>query len=306
MEKKKKINLTIGLSDLHFGHSNCLYETLQYCVDELVKKINLLKLEYELNKVFLILNGDVVSGTFVYRNQYLESQVQKNESIILGGAYLVYIIIKKIEEATKIPTKTFITIGNHEGWFKPHPENFSLGIARRLVSYGIDCRYVSSYLILNIGYGFENIEYNLCALHSWGGADYSAISPSVIRELTRAHSQMATYQRIIIDRFLVGHTHWLEIDRNVLGITVDVTGGFQLWEKTVSIRESGLVYYTIDEDGNFTVNKVSGLRKQIEEGKSQQLNTNNLRYVADLIDEGIQFEIDIGLLKESIEGLELR
>jgi len=117
---------------------------------------------------------------------------------------------------------------------------------------------------------------------------------------------MATYQRIIIDRFLVGHTHWLEIDRNVLGITVDVTGGFQLWEKTVSIRESGLVYYTIDEDGNFTVNKVSGLRKQIEEGKSQQLNTNNLRYVADLIDEGIQFEIDIGLLKESIEGLELR
>ena len=305
MTGKKKINITIGLSDLHFGHENCLYKTLQFCVAGVIKKIEMIKEEHDLNDVFIILNGDVVSGTFVYRNQYLESQIQKNETILLGGAYLVYTIIKKIEQITEIPTKVFITIGNHEGWFKPHPENFSVGIARRLSSYGINCRYVSSYLILNIAHGLEK-EYNVCALHSWGGADYSAVSPSVIRELTRAHSQLATYKRIIIDRFLVGHTHWLEIDRNVLGITVDVTGGFQLWEKTVSIRESGLVYYTFDEDGNFSVNKVSGLKKQLEESRNQGLNTKNMRYVSDLIDEGINYELEIGLLKEPIEGLELK
>lgn len=301
----KKINITIGLSDLHFGNENCLYETLHNCIDELINKLEKLKNTHKINNVFLILNGDIVSGTFVYRNQYLESQVQKNETIILGGSYLVYTIVKKIEEIIEIPIKIFITIGTHEGWFKPHPENFSVGISRRLVSYGLDCRYVSSHLILNIAHGFEN-EYIVCAFHSWGSADYSAVSPSVIRELTRAHSQMATLRRIIIDRFLVSHTHWLEIDRNVLGITVDVTGGFQKWGKTVSTRETGLVYYIVDEDGNFEVNKISGMKFQIQEEKSQNLNNKNLRHVYQLIDEGIKHEIDIGLLKEPEEGLEIK
>ena len=300
----KKINITIGLSDLHFGSENCLYETLQYCIDELIKKLKEIKKNREINNVFLILNGDIVSGTFVYRNQYLESQVQKNESIILGGSFLVYKIVKKIEEVVEMPIKIFITIGTHEGWFKPHPENFSVGISRRLVAYGLDSRYASSHLILNIAHGFEN-EYIVCAFHSWGSADYSSASPSVIRELTRAHSQLSTYQRIIIDRFLLSHTHWLEIDRHVLGVNFDVTGGFQKWGKTVSTRETGLLYYIIDEDRNFEVNKVSGMKQQIQEEKKQNLNNKNLRYVYKLINEGIKHEIDIGLLKEPEEGLEL-
>lgn len=303
-KKMKKINICIGLSDLHFGNENCLYETLHYCIDELLTKLEKLKNEHEINNVFLILNGDIVSGTFVYRNQYLESQVQKNETIILGGAYLVYTIVEKIEELLGISIKVFITIGTHEGWFKPHPENFSVGVSRRLVSYGVDCRYAATHLLLNIAHGFEN-EYIVCAFHGWGSADYSSASPSVIRELTRAHSQVAKYRRIIIDRFLLSHTHWLELDRTVLGVTFDVTGGFQKWGKTVSTRETGLLYYIVDEDGNFEVNKVSGMKHQLIEEKAQSLNTNNLRYVYELIEEGIKHEIDIGLLKEPEEGLEL-
>lgn len=304
-EKKKKINICIGLSDLHFGHENCLYETLQYCIDKLIGELEEIKDKHEINELFLILNGDVVSGTFVYRNQYLESQVQKNETILLGGAYLVYTIVNKIEEAMGMQIKIFMTIGTHEGWYKSHPENFTVGISRRLISYGLDSRYVSEYLILNIAHGLGIDNYNVCAFHSWGSADYSAASPSVIRELTRAHSQLSTHRGIIINRFLLGHTHWLEVDRNVLGVCFDVTGGFQKW-KTVSIRECGLLYYIIDEEGNFEVNKVSGLKKQLEEEKSQNLNTKNSRYVANLIDEGIKHEIDIGLLKEPIEGLEIK
>lgn len=315
---KKKINICIALSDIHFGHENCIYETFHFCVNKLIEKIEKLKNKYKINEIFLILNGDIVSGTFVYRNQYLESQVQKNESIVLAGAYLIHKIIKKIEEISKIPVKIFVTIGTHEGWYKPHPENFALGISRRLCSYGHNCRYTSNYLILNIAHGLGTgnrdmycshlIEqgYNVCAFHSWGGADYSSASPSVIRELTRAHSQLATYRNIIIQRFLLSHTHWLEIDRSVLGIRFDVSGGFQKWDKTVSNRESGLLYYVIDEEGNFKVRKISGLEKQLEEEKGQNLHGKNMRYVTDLINDGIKYEISIGLLKEPVEGLELK
>jgi len=307
MEKiKKKVNICIGLSDIHFGHEGCLYKTFDYCINKLIDKLKEIKERYEINKTFLIMNGDVVSGSFVYRNQYLENQIQKNESIILAGAYLVHETIKKIEEAIKIPLKIFMTIGNHEGSYTPHSENFAVGISRRLCSYGHDSRYVSNSLILNIAHGFDISDYNICAFHSWGGADYSSASPSVVREMTRAHSQLATYKKIIIQRFLLGHTHWLEIDRSALGIRWDVTGGFQKWEKTISNRESGMLYYVIDEKGEFEVHKVSGLKKQIEEESGQNLHTKNLRYVADLIDAGIRYEIDIGLLKEPEEGLEYR
>lgn len=303
-EKKKKINICIGLSDIHFGHENCLYKTLQSCIDKLCDQLVDLK-RHDINNVFLLLNGDIVSGTFVYRNQYLESQVQKNETIILAGAYLVHTIIKQIEKVLEKDLKIYITTGNHEGFYNPHPENFSVAISRRLCSYGHNCRYASNHLILNIGYGFKN-KYNVAVFHSWGSADYSSASPSVVREMTRAHSQLSTYKGIIINRFLLGHTHWLEVDRSVLGIRFDVTGGFQRWDKTISQRESGMLYYIIDEDMHFEVRKISGLEQQLEEEEGQGLNTKNLRFVADLVEDGIQHELKIGLLKEAEEGMEYR
>jgi len=305
-ENKKKVNICIGLSDLHIGNENCLFETLQYCIDKLIDELDDVNNEYDINEVYLILNGDVVSGSFVYRNQYLENQIQKNESVILTGAFLLHEIIEEIEEMIEKSVKVFMTIGNHEGSYTPHPENFVVGISRRLCSYGHDSRYASGYLILNIAHNLGIGNYNVCAFHSWGGADYSSASPSVIREMTRAHSQLAIYKGIIIQRFLLGHTHWLEVDRSVLGIRFDVTGGFQKWDKTISNRESGLLYYMIDEEGEFEVNKISGLKKQLEEERGQDLHTKNSRYIADLIDSGMKYEIKIGLLKELVDGLELR
>lgn len=303
--KKKRINICIGLSDIHFGHEGALYETFHYCIDKLIDDLKILKDNTEINKVFLILNGDIVSGTFVYRNQYLENQVQKDEDIILAGAYLIHEIVEEFEEILEKQVKIFIVRGNHEGWYRPHPENFSVGISRRLMSYGHDSRYVSNYLILNIAQGFDIDEYNIAAFHSWGNADYSSASPSVVREMTRAHSQNADRGKII-QRFLISHTHWMEINRSSLGVRFDVTGGFQRWNKTISFRETGLVYYLIDDEGNFEVNGVSGLKKQFEEERNQRLHIQNLQYVADLMGSAINYEIEIALLKEPIEGLEYK
>ena len=93
---KKKINIGIGISDIHFGHENCLYETYEKCIDDLIANIEELKEKNEIKNIIIILNGDIVSVTFVYRNQYLESQVQKNETILLGGAYLIHKTLKRL------------------------------------------------------------------------------------------------------------------------------------------------------------------------------------------------------------------
>ena len=297
MTEKQKINLTMVLSDCHFGHENCLYETYWYTIDKMISEIKMLKQRYDVKNAFLIINGDMVSGTLIYRNQFLENQLNKNEDIVIFGSYMMFKTIKKLSEALGLPVKSFIVAGNHEGSRRVLAHNFSLAISRRLNSYGAIVRYSSNYLILDIAHELSKDEYNVMAFHGWGNADYSSASPSVVRELTRVHSQLATEKNIIIQRFTVGHTHWLEPNRSVLGIRFDTTGGFQKWEQKVSWRESGMLYYVYRDDGEFDVRGVSGQKKQLEEMDDQGLHVSNIRYVSDVMEEAIEYEVDIGLLQ---------
>lgn len=296
--KKIKSNLTMLISDLHLGHENCLYNTYWYTIDKMVKEIKMLNNRYDWNEIYLVVNGDLVSGTMIYRNQYLQNSLNKNEDVILFGSHILHLTINKLEEALGKKMKIFIITGTHEGAMKTLPHNFSIAIARRLGSYGHIVRYASNYLILNIANGLSKEEYNILGFHGWGSADYSSVTPSLVRELTRVHSQLSTEKGIIIQRFVVSHTHWLTIGHNVLGIKIDVTGGFQKWDRKISWRESGMLYYTYDEKEDFDVKGLSGLKKQLIEADSQRLHTNNMRYISDKLEEAIDHEIKIGLLKK--------
>jgi len=305
---KKKANICLCLSDLHFGHESCLYDTYHYTITKLLEELKMLQSHYVFETVFLILNGDIVSGTMIYRNQYLESQINKNEYIIMFGAYMIHLLIEKIEETIGQPIRVFMIAGNHEVGRIPLPHNFSVGIARRLNSYGDDVRYTSNYLILDISRNLDIHvpKYNICAFHSWGSADYSSASPSVVREMTTIQSLFSAHKGIIIQRFLVGHSHWLEIGRTALGVTWDVCGGFMMWSKKISFRESGMLYYILNEDNDFDVRPISGLKQQIKEMEKQNLHFRNLRYVSNVMIDAMQFEIDLGLLQEPKEGEEMK
>lgn len=290
------------MSDLHLGHENTLYETFWYVVDRLIGEIELQKIRYDINKIFLIIVGDMVSGTGVYRNQYLQNTIDKNEAIISLGAYFIHLVIEKLEQKFGIEIETYIVLGNHEGSKKPMASNFPLAIQKRLSAYYHFARYVSIHVILNIARDLCDKEFNLCAYHGYGGADYNATSPSLVRELTRFHSQCATEKGIIINRFVHGHVHWLQIGHSVLGIVIDSLGGFQGWEQKMSWRESGLILYVINEDYELDVRGISGLKMQLEEKDNQRLHWDNMRYVASLIEDSISYELDIGILQPRQEG----
>ncbi len=299
MAEKQKIraNLTISLSDAHFGHESCLYETFWHTIEKICDNIEDLNSRYEWNKVFLSIVGDIVSGTQIYRNQYLESHLNKNEDVISFGSYLVHRVIDMLTEVVGIPVNVFIVVGTHEGLMRAIPHNFAIGIARRLAAYGHNVRYASKYFILNLASGFDLDKYNVLFYHGYGGADYSSASPSLVREMTTVHSQLATQKQIIIQRFCIGHSHWLEIGRCVMGIRFDCLGGFMRWDKKISNRESGMLYYLYDEKGEFEVRGVSGQKYQIEESDQQGLHILNMRYVAEQLQEAYDFEISCGILR---------
>lgn len=294
--KKTTANLTIGISDLHLGHENFLCKTYWHTIDKLVNEISMLNSRYEWKNIFLITNGDVISGKFVYRNQHIQSHLQKDHDMIMYGSYILHLTVEKLERVLEKSIKIYIVIGNHEGKAN-QAHNFSVSIAHRLKAYGHNTLYASRYLIKNIADGFNVPDFNICAYHSFGNADYSSQSPSAIREFTRWHSQLAMYKRVIIQRFLVSHTHLLEYGRDVLGIIFDSLGGFMLWEKRMSFRKSGLIYYIFDENEEFSVRGVSGVHKQIKEMENKYLNIDNMKYVSDKMREAIQFEIELGLLQ---------
>jgi hypothetical protein len=266
-------------------------------VNKLIENLEFEKEKYNIENVFIVLNGDIVSGRMIYRNQYIESHLQKNESIIMFGSYLIHKTIDKITKKLDKPPQVFIIAGNHEIGRRPQPQNFSVAISRRLNTYGHYTKYKGMRNILNIAKDLGVPEYNLCSFHGWGGSDYTSASYSMIRDMTAFQTQKAMYENIIIHRFLVSHTHWLEVGRSALGVEFDVLGGFQLWKQKNAIRPSGLIYYVYTEDG-IKANCIKGIRKQIEEIKSKRLNTNNMIFVAQTMQDAFDFECDKGLIRK--------
>lgn len=296
-ERKKKANLIIAISDTHFGHESCFYDTFWYCMDKLCEEIEMLKNRYDFNKVILATVGDIVSGTQVYRNQYLESHLHKNEDIITFAAYMYHMVADIIADATGFDVEIHVVTGTHEGLMRAFPHNFGLGVSRRLASYGYNCRYHSKSYTLNFAKGFKLPPFHVLFYHGYGHADYSSASPSLVREMTTVQSQFSTQRNKIIRRFVIGHSHWLEIGRSVLGIRFDCLGGFMRWDKKVSNRDSGFAYYTFTEEGEFDVKGILGLKQQIIEEQNQGLHGKNMLYVAQTLNNAYEYELDLGILK---------
>ncbi len=298
MSEKMKANLCICVSDTHWGHEDCLYETYWHTVDKLCNELEYLSATYDLQNVYLATVGDLVSGTQVFRNQYLQSHLQKNEDIISFASFILHKTLLKLEKAVKMPVKTFIVVGTHEGLMRAFAHNFAIGVARRLASYDDHIvRYASKYYILDLAKGIHENDYYVLFYHGYGHADYSSASPSLVREMTTVHSQLSAQKGIIIQRFCIGHSHWLEVGRSVLGIRFDCLGGFQRWEKKISNREAGVIYYLYKDDGDFDARGISGLKMQIEESDQQGLHSLNMIHVAEILQEAYKFEIDQGILR---------
>lgn len=174
--------------------------------------------------------------------------------------------------------------------------NYALAISRRLRAYGNETRYSSKYHILNIAKDVADKPYHMLLFHGFGGSRLSSASPALVDDMTTVHSQLASRRNIIIDRFVVAHSHWLECNRTVKGVTFDVLGGFQRWGRSMAQRESGLIYYLYDEDG-VHVHPISGLKEQINEEVDQGLHARNMEFVAKMLQAGYDLELEKGILR---------
>jgi len=229
------IVLTLVFSDLHVGDSDFLPDTYYNCVSKLLHILEVLKKKFNIVKFILIGNGDLVSGREVYKYQFLRNLLPRGHWQVFTVEIILKELVDKINSIVPV-SSIYLCKGTHESV----SENYLLYLKKALLSLDIDAHYLSHAKVLNIAEPIS--KYNVLFTHGYGRSDYYPVSYAMIRDLWKTISQFRT-KKIPIERICLGHSHWLTTNLLLEGLLIDVTGGFQRWEHTISQRPSGMLLY---------------------------------------------------------------
>ena len=221
---------TIVMSDLHLGDSNHLHDTYWSTVYNLVEIFRFLRANYSVTGFNLVLNGDIVTGQGIFRDQIFRSVIQR-------GHWQVHLAAQIIKETVKllsheIPLRRIhVNKGTHD----PMANNYAIFLTDKL---GLDkATYHGREHVLNVAGDLGKC--NILFTHGKGSSDYSPVSPSMTREINMRLHQI----EIPVERVCLSHTHNLTVGLTKTSVTYDVTGGFQLYEPRLSRRPCGMILY---------------------------------------------------------------
>jgi hypothetical protein len=222
--------LTVVISDLHIGDSNHLPETYWSTMENAKVVINAIKNLYKVKEINLVLNGDIVSGRDVYRNQFLRNIIQRGH----WQVFLAEIVLKDTIAKLDINvTNTYLVKGTHEGV----GFNELLFLKRSMPG---KTKYLSNGNIVNIAGCLG--EYYVLFTHGYGYNVANPVSTGLINDVMKALNNFKT-KGLYVDRICSSHSHWLSSGLVIDEIYWDVTGGFQKWEYTISQRPAGIIIY---------------------------------------------------------------
>ena len=265
--KKEPLSLCIVSSDWHLGDGNHLSKTFWSCVANLMEIIKFLGGAFDIRRVVFVLNGDVVSGNFVYRGQMFRNLVQRGHWQVALAAEVLTEVLEKVEEICGVDM-VHILHGTHEMM----GENYAVYLFQALSRAAL---YHGKSAVVNIA---EPIgDYNVFFTHGKGSSDYSPVSPSMTRELWHRFAQA----EVRLERASIAHTHNLTSSLYKEGVLVDVNGGFQKYEPKLTKRQCGLLLYA------YTLGEVSVTEVRpdsaVERGErgDEALEWKNYQYYAD-------------------------
>ena len=233
--KTGEARLTFVMSDTHLGDTDHLPETFWSTIYNLREILNVLNKQFKIPHINIVLNGDLVCGKDVFRNQQFRTLVTRGHWQVALAEMILKDTFNEIEEVLPIKNIYFLK-GTHEA----QGENYPMYLKRAFPK----SMYAGHHLILNIG---EDLgQYNILITHGYGSSEYYPISYGLVRDMWKAISQYKK-EGVPIERVCIGHYHWLNVEQNFESFILDCTGGFQRWEFTVSQRPSGaLLYFFFD------------------------------------------------------------
>jgi len=270
---KKDITLTLVLSDLHLGDSDHLPNIYWNTVNRVNIILDSLKQYFTVKRFRLVLNGDIVSGREIYEYQVFRNLLQRGH----WQVFLAEIVIKKTIERLNIPVdEIYLIKGTHE----PISENYLLYLKKSLKSLGYNTYYLSHSKVLDIGSPIGH--YNVLFTHGKGKSAYYPVSYELIRDLWKTVAQYRQ-SKIIVERVCTSHSHWLTTNLMLEGLTIDVTGGYQRWEYSISQRPCGMIMYLFYDSEVSSIPIRPDAIVEGEEKNDASLEYKNMKYYSKML-----------------------
>jgi len=273
-KEEEECSLTIVISDIHIGDANHLPDTYWSTIVNLKEVLKFVKNKYKIKHLFLILNGDIVSGRNVYKYQELNNLLQRGHWQVFMAEYVVKKTIKEIEDTIKKEVdRLYLVRGTHENL----ANNFILYLKRM---FGDKTWYLSHGGVVNIAGSLG--EYNVFFTHGYGNSRTCPVPSNLLVDVL---SRVDDYKQdnIQIERICTGHTHWLTSSIIYRNLYWDVTGGFMKWEKTLSHRLPGILVYLYSNNDVSCIPVRPDMEIYEEELNSPGLEYKNLKYYGEYL-----------------------
>lgn len=231
------LKATLDISDAHFGDAGQLLATLEECADRAIAQVK----DAGPDEVEVVLNGDWVAGRGIFRDQGLQSTVQLGSEQVWFGAWYIRQWQVKLKAARWVVIR-----GNHD---QANKEDLARELVMILRALDVPAVYQGRTYVGN----FSPDESKPCwfeAQHGFGASSYYANSYEGIRDCWRMYIQHSQQSQILINRFLRGHTHWLNVGQAIgFEVAIDTTGGWHRQERdklSSAARNTGLLLYLHD------------------------------------------------------------
>lgn len=233
---KSKRKATLVMSDLHFGDAGQLYGSLKECVGRAIRLVR----EFKPTETEVVLNGDAVAGRGIFRNQGMQNALQ-------FGSEQAWWCAWEIARWQRDMHADWVVIkGNHDSADK---ENMAQILAMSLRLLGVQARYYARNYLGNFS-ADDLPKFVFDAEHGFGASSYYANSYELIRSCWRAYIERSKVDSVQVNRFLRGHTHWLNVGQTVgLDTAIDTTGGWHRQEReklSADMRQTGVIVYLHD------------------------------------------------------------
>jgi hypothetical protein len=212
--------LSLNSSDHHFHDKGHLIGVIRNLEDKALEVVE----RFRPRRFQGFLNGDLIPGRGVYRNQMLESILPGTEQQVSAGVFRFWEFDTRLRSRfPDLPVDWVVIQGNHD---YSEGESTCMKFTLGLRAFGVNARFVGTEWIANLA---DAGHYNVLVEHGYGNSAFTPTSNKMVGE---------TYRKVLdyanrgfcgdrrIRRVLHGHTHWLSIGlEHPGGLYIDTTGG---------------------------------------------------------------------------------
>lgn len=270
---------TLAFADTHICDVDCLWESFWSAVRQGTEMLA----GHE--RVTLLLDGDLISGTGIFKGQELRSVLNTPHWQAMVGAQVVSDLCDELLQAGIITTVIYIR-GNHDiarysgaelGWWVS-------SFAKQL---GVDITYCPLELLYDLGGGHRAL-----VVHGHGYSRFRPQSPAfqdnVLRRIGDLNANREPREQI--NRVVSGHSHWLSLGHrsSEWGVVYDSLGGWTRNQRAVlsltSRPTGGALYLPREEGQELWVREVRPARGVVaEETSDPTLAAKNVQRVGGLL-----------------------